>query len=51
MPLVIWLIGGSYLQDRFPAVPFWTWIVGFAALTTVLNLIGLKVADRANFIL
>lgn len=51
LPLVIWLIGGSYLQDRFPAVPFWTWIVGFAALTTVLNLIGLKVADRANFIL
>ncbi|QUR67028.1 APC family permease [Mycobacterium spongiae] len=51
LPLVIWLIGGSYLQDQFPAVPFWMWIVGFAAITTTLNLVGLKVADRANFVL
>lgn len=51
LPLVVWLIGGSYLQSQFPAVPFWVWIVSFAAVTTTLNLIGLKVADRANFVL
>ncbi|CAM4269112.1 Putrescine importer PuuP [Mycobacterium basiliense] len=51
LPLVIWLIGGSYLQGQFAAVPFWVWIVSFAVITTALNLVGLKVADRANLVL
>jgi putrescine importer len=51
LPLVIWLIGGAYLSDQFPAVPSWVWIVGFIVITSVLNVIGLKVADRTNFVL
>jgi putrescine importer len=51
LPLVIWLIGGSYLQSQFPAVPFWVWILGFAVITTTLNVVGLRVADRANLVL
>ncbi|MFZ0834406.1 MAG: APC family permease [Mycobacterium sp.] len=51
LPLVIWLIGGSYLQSQFPAVPFWVWILGFAVITTTLNVVGLQVADRANLVL
>jgi putrescine importer len=51
LPLVIWLIGGSYLSAQFPAVPAWLWIVGFVLVTTLLNILGLKVADRANFLL
>lgn len=51
LPLVIWLIGGAYLSAQFPGVPAWLWIVGFVAITTVLNILGLKVADRANFVL
>ncbi|MDY6999435.1 MAG: APC family permease [Actinomycetota bacterium] len=51
LPLVIWLIGGAYLQEEFPGVPHWVWIVAFAVATTTLNVVGLKVADRANFVL
>ena len=51
LPLVIWLIGGSYLSGQFPGVPFWVWIVAFIIITSALNVIGLKVADRANFVL
>lgn len=51
LPLVIWLIGGAYLQGQFPGVPFWVWIVAFIVITSVLNILGLKVADRANFVL
>jgi amino acid transporter len=51
LPLVIWLIGGAYLSAQFPGVPTWLWIVGFVLVTTLLNILGLKVADRANFIL
>src|SRR6202171_1611702 len=51
LPLVIWLIGGSYLQGQFPSVPFFVWILAFIVITSALNVIGLKVADRTNFVL
>jgi putrescine importer len=51
LPLVIWLIGAAYLKDQFPALPGWVWIVAFIVITSALNVIGLKVADKANFVL
>jgi amino acid transporter len=51
LPMVIWLIGGAYLQAQFPAVPFSIWILLFIAITSALNIIGFKVADKANFAL
>lgn len=51
LPMVIWLIGGSYLQEQFPGVPMPVWILGFIVITSALNIIGIKVADRANLIL
>ncbi|MGV9824033.1 MULTISPECIES: APC family permease [unclassified Gordonia (in: high G+C Gram-positive bacteria)] len=51
LPLVIWLIGGAYLQGQFPGVPFWVWIVAFIVITSGLNILGLKVADRTNLVL
>jgi amino acid transporter len=51
LPMVIWLIGGAYLQAQFPAVPFAVWILLFIASSTALNIIGFKVADKANFAL
>ncbi|MGZ4452663.1 MAG: APC family permease [Nocardioides sp.] len=51
LPMVIWLIGAAYLNAQFTSVPVAVWVLLFIALTTVLNIIGLTVADRANFIL
>ncbi|GAA3726576.1 amino acid transporter [Spinactinospora alkalitolerans] len=51
LPLVIWLIGASYLSARFPEVPMAVWIVAFIAVTTALNVLGIKVAARANLVL
>jgi amino acid transporter len=51
LPMVIWLIGGAYLQAKFPGVPFWVWIIAFIATTTVLNILGVKVAEKANYLL
>ena len=51
LPMVIWLIGGAYLSAQFPGVPSWLWIVGFIVMTTGLNMLGIKVADRANYLL
>ena len=51
LPMVIWLIGGAYLQAQFPGVPLWVWIIGFIGVTTGLNLRGIKTAERANDLL
>jgi putrescine importer len=51
LPMVIWLIGAAYLNAQFPAVPSWVWIVCFIVITTGLNILGIKVADRTNYIL
>jgi putrescine importer len=51
LPLVIWLIGTAYLEAEIPAVPKEVWVAGFIVVTTTLNVIGLKVADKANLVL
>lgn len=51
LPMVIWLIGGSYLQAQFPAVPMAVWILAFILLTTLLNVVGIQVADKVNLVL
>ncbi len=51
LPLVIWLIGAAYLEELVPGVPPWVWIVAFILVTSALNVIGLKVADKFNLVL
>lgn len=51
LPMVVWLIGASYLNAEFPGVPIWVWILGFVIVTTALNIFGLNVADKVNFAL
>ncbi|MGJ6964154.1 APC family permease [Streptosporangium sp. G11] len=51
LPMVIWLIGGAYLSAQFPDVPSWVWIVAFITVTTMLNVVGIKVAARVNVLL
>ncbi|MGW4489066.1 APC family permease [Amycolatopsis sp. NPDC004368] len=51
LPMVIWLIGGAYLSAQFPGVPSWLWLIAFIVLTTLLNVLGIKIAEKANFIL
>lgn len=51
LPMVIWLIGSSYLHAAFPAIPIWLWIVIFIVLTTVINIIGINVTTNANLLM
>ncbi|WP_326955478.1 APC family permease [Amycolatopsis sp. NBC_01286] len=51
LPMVIWLIGGAYLSAEFPSVPNWIWLITFILLTTILNVLGIKIAEKANFVL
>lgn len=51
LPMVVWLIGTAYLTDQFPGVPGWIFLLSFIVLTTVLNIIGIKLATRVNIAL
>lgn len=51
LPLVIWLIGASYLAAAFPQIPAAIWVILFVVITTILNILGVKVAERANLLL
>ncbi|HEX3591628.1 MAG TPA: APC family permease [Pseudonocardiaceae bacterium] len=51
LPMVIWLIGASFLNRQFPTVPSWVWIVLFILLTTSLNIVGLRLAANVNLLL
>ncbi|MCV7175020.1 APC family permease, partial [Mycolicibacterium sphagni] len=51
LPMVVWLIGTAYLTAQFPGVPSWIFLLAFILLTTVLNVVGIKVATRLNVLL
>lgn len=51
IPMLIWLLGASYLSMAFVDVPQWVWILGFIVFSTVLNVLGIQVANRFNILL
>jgi len=51
LPMVAWLIAGAYLSSQFPGVPTSVWIIAFVLVTTILNIIGIRVTARVNFLL
>jgi len=51
IPMVIWLVGATFLNQQFPAVPNWVWIVAFIIVTTAVNVIGIQLAANANLLL
>jgi amino acid transporter len=51
LPMINYLVLGLYLNDAFPQVPQWVWIVGAIALVTVLNIVGIVSVARANFVI
>lgn len=50
IPLVIWLFGAVYLEAEFPAIPRVAWLALFIIISTAINILGIKVADRINIV-
>lgn len=51
IPMVIWLIGSLYFGTIFPDVPAWVWIIAFIIVTTIVNILGVHVSNKVNFLL
>ncbi|MEU6482358.1 APC family permease [Streptomyces sp. NPDC047017] len=50
LPMVAWLVQSIFLNAQFPAVPVWAWMLMHAVATTMVNIVGVKVADRVNLL-
>ena len=50
-PMAIWLIGASYFSAAVPAVPSWVWLIGFIVVTSVINIVGVEVGTKINFVM
>lgn len=51
LPMAIWLIGAAYLGSAFPSVPQPLWVLAFIIITSVINIVGLKLANTINALL
>ncbi|POF43398.1 Putrescine importer PuuP [Pseudomonas laurylsulfativorans] len=51
MPMVAWLVQSVFLNVQFPAIPVWAWMLINIVLTTLVNILGLSLADRTNKLL
>ena len=51
LPMAIWLIGAAYLHSAFPSVPQWLWVLAFIGITSLINIVGLKLANGVNALL
>jgi amino acid transporter len=51
LPMAIWLIGAAYLGSAFPSVPQPVWVLAFIVVTSVINIVGLKLANTVNALL
>ncbi len=50
-PMAIWLIGAEYLGGAVPAVPSWCWLILFIIITSLINIVGVEVGTKVNFVL
>lgn len=48
LPMAIWLIGAAYLSSAFPAVPQPLWVLAFIGITSLINVVGLRLAKTVN---
>lgn len=51
LPMAIWLIGAAYLHSAFPEVPQALWVLAFILVTSLINVIGLRLAKGINGVL
>ena len=48
IPMAIWLIGASFFNAAFPSIPPWAWVLFFIIVTTLINIVGVKIGANVN---
>lgn len=51
IPMLLFVISANFSNALIPQVPFWAWIVIYITVVTAINLMGVEVAAKANFLM
>ena len=51
IPMINFMLIGIYMNTQFPAVPVWVFTLAALLLVLVFNVLGIKLVNRANFII
>lgn len=51
LPMINFLVIGIFINALWPAVPAWVWVVASIAAVTALNVAGIKLVSRFNYVL
>jgi len=51
VPAVIYIFVSNWIGGLVPGVPHWVWIVALLAITTAINVLGVRLQSRAHFVL
>ncbi|MBX6351904.1 MAG: APC family permease [Thermoflavifilum sp.] len=51
VPALLYLVSASWLTQLIPSVPVWGWIIVFVAINTVINVLGIQLTNRANWVI
>lgn len=48
VPGLLYLIAGIAMNSLVPGIPVWLWLVGFVALNTIVNYMGIEMTAKVN---
>ena len=51
LPMLNFILIGIYLSEYFPSIASHWWVIGAIALVTTLNILGIKVVSKMNFLI
>ncbi|MFF5626891.1 APC family permease [Microbacterium sp. NPDC012755] len=50
LPMICYLLFGVYMNEYFPTVPTFIWVIAAAAFGAAINIIGVRVSGRLNVV-
>ncbi|ATY85124.1 amino acid permease [Kyrpidia spormannii] len=51
IPGLLYLVSASWLNELVPGVPTWGWVVVFVVINTIINIRGIQMTNRANWVI
>ncbi|KUO76665.1 MAG: hypothetical protein APF81_15825 [Desulfosporosinus sp. BRH_c37] len=51
IPMLLYVVSSNFANALFPAIPIWGWVLIYLIPVTIINIIGVDVAAKVNFII
>ncbi|QQE81065.1 APC family permease [Alicyclobacillus sp. SO9] len=51
IPALLYLVSGTWLAQLVPGIPIWGWIIIFVGINTIINIRGIEMTNKANWVM